>query len=274
MPDPALRLEAVSHRFHTGTPNEVQALDSIDLELAGGSFTAVLGANGSGKSSLLGAIAGSLTPSSGRVYLGGQEITLWPERRRSQAIGRVFQNPFMGTSSDLSIAENLVLAARRGGRHGMTGALGPERRASIRERVALLGMGLEDRLDTPVGWLSGGQRQALTVLMATIVPPTLLLLDEHTAALDPRSADLVIRLTQELVTAGRFTTLMVTHSMAQAVQLGDRVLVMHRGRVMHDIAEPLGQRVGVDGLLQLFDQLRWADRLDESAAEMLRAGYV
>jgi putative ABC transport system ATP-binding protein len=208
MPDIALRLDAVSHRFHPGTPNEIRALDSVNLELARGTSTAVLGTNGSGKSSLLGAIAGSLAPTSGRIYLGEQEVTHWPESRRAQLIGRVFQNPFTGTSSDLSVAENLMLAARRGARHWLARALSAERRRVMRDRVASLGMGLEDRLDTPIGWLSGGQRQALTVLMATMVRPALLLLDEHTAALDPRSAELVTGLTQELIAAGGLTTLM------------------------------------------------------------------
>jgi putative ABC transport system ATP-binding protein len=244
------------------------------LEVAQGTFSVVLGANGSGKSSLLGAIAGTLPLAGGRVYLDGREVTHWTEWRRARMIGRVFQNPFTGTASDLSVAENLMLAARRGGRRGLRLALSSDRRRAIREQVARLGMGLEDRLDTPIGWLSGGQRQALTVLMATIVRPSLLLLDEHTAALDPRSAELVISLTQELIAAGGLTTLMVTHSMTQAVQLGDRVLVMHRGRLVYDIPEVRRQRLAGDDLLQLFDQLRWADRLDESAAEMLRHGYV
>jgi len=274
MPDIALRLEAVSHRFHPGTPHEVRALDAVDLELERGTFTVVLGANGSGKSSLLGAIAGSLTATSGRIYLGGQEVTHWPERRRAHLIGRVFQSPFTGTSSGLSIAENLLLAARRGAWHGLARALSPDRRRAIREKVTLLGMGLEDRLDAPIGWLSGGQRQAVTVLMATMVRPTLLLLDEHTAALDPRSAELIIRLTRELITAAELTTLMVTHSMTQALQLGGRVLVMHHGRLACDLRVTGGQRLREDDLLQVFDQLRWADRLDESSAEMLRQAYV
>jgi putative ABC transport system ATP-binding protein len=274
MPEIALRLEAVSHVFHRGTPNEVRALDTVDLELVRGSFTVVLGTNGSGKSSLLGAVAGSLAQGHGRVYLDGQEVTHWTEPRRAHLIGRVFQNPFTGTASDLSVAENLTLAARRGGQRWLRPALGSERRREIREKVARLGMGLEDRLDTPIGLLSGGQRQALTVLMATMVRPTLLLLDEHTAALDPRNAELVIRLTQEVITAGGLTTLMVTHSMPQAVQLGDRVLVMHRGRLVYDIPELRRQRLVEDDLLQLFDQLRWADRLDDSAAAMLRRAYV
>jgi putative ABC transport system ATP-binding protein len=274
MPDTALRLEAVSQVFHPGTPNEVRALDAVDLALVRGSFTVVLGTNGSGKSTLLGAIAGSLGQARGRVFLDGQEMTHWPEQRRARLIGRVFQHPFTGTASDLSVAENLTLAARRGGRRWLRPALGADRREAIREQVARLGMGLEDRLDTPIGLLSGGQRQALTVLMATIRRPSLLLLDEHTAALDPRSAELVVRLTQDVIRAGGLTTLMVTHSMAQAVRLGDRVLVMHRGRLAYDMAEFRRQRLGEQDLLQLFDQLRWADRLDQSAAEMLRRAYV
>ena len=274
MPEIALRLEAVSHVFHRGTPNEVRALDAIDLELERGTFTVVLGTNGSGKSSLLNAIAGSLALTGGRVYLDGQEVTRWPEQRRARLISRVFQNPFTGTASDLSVAENLALAARRGGQRWLRRALGRDQRKALGKTVAKLGMGLEDRLDTPMGLLSGGQRQALTVLMATMVRPTLLLLDEHTAALDPRSAEQVIRLTQSAITLGGLTTLMVTHSMAEAIALGQRVLVMHRGRVAYDLQDLRHQRLAEDDLLQLFDQLRWADRLDGSTAEMLRRTYV
>jgi putative tryptophan/tyrosine transport system ATP-binding protein len=274
MPSPALRLEAVSHVFHQGTPNEVRALDSIGLELEPGAFAVVVGSNGSGKSSLLNAVAGSLALTGGKVYLGGREVTEWPEQRRARLISRVFQNPFTGTASDLSVAENLVLAIMRGERRGLRPAVGRERRRAIQEQVSRLGMGLEDRLDTPIGLLSGGQRQALTVLMATVVRPTLLLLDEHTAALDPRSAEQVIRLTREVISQGGLTTLMVTHSMAQAVQLGERVLVMHRGRVVYDLGDLQHRRLSEDDLLQLFDQLRWAERLDDSAAEMLRRAYV
>jgi putative ABC transport system ATP-binding protein len=274
VPEPALRLEAVSHVFHAGTPNEVRALDAVDLELARGSFTVVLGTNGSGKSSLLGAIAGSLASAGGRVYLDGQDATGWSEQRRARLIGRVFQNPFAGTAADLTVAENLMLAARRGMLRRLRLALGADRRRDIREAVARLGMGLEDRLDTPIGLLSGGQRQALTVLMATMVRPVLLLLDEHTAALDPRSAELVVRLTRNVIAEGALTALMVTHSLSQAVQLGDRILVMHRGRLVYDIAELRRQRLAEGDLLQLFDQLRWAERLDERAAQMLREGYV
>lgn len=270
----ALRLEAVSHAFHAGTPNEVRALDSVELELERGTFTVVLGTNGSGKSSLLNAIAGSLALTEGHILLDGREITQWPESRRARLISRVFQNPFTGTAADLTVAENLALAEGRGGRRWLRRTLDRDRRAALENTVAELGMGLEDRLDTPIGVLSGGQRQALTVLMATMVRPSLLLLDEHTAALDPRSAEQVIRLTRRAVTAGNLTTLMVTHSLSEAVRLGDRVLLMHRGRVAYDLRETRRRRVRENDLLQLFDQLRWADRLDESAAEMLRRAYV
>jgi putative ABC transport system ATP-binding protein len=273
MPDTALRLQLVSAAFHAGSPTEVRALEAVDLELPRGTFAVVVGTNGSGKSSLLGAIAGSLAVTSGRVILDDEDVTGWSEQRRARLIGRVFQNPFTGTAAELSVAENLMLAARRGARRGLRQALSLERRQMVRDQVARLGMGLEDRLDAPIGWLSGGQRQALTVLMATLVRPTLLLLDEHTAALDPRSAELVVGLTRELVAAGELTTLMVTHSMAQAVQLGDRVLVMHRGRLVHDLAGFRRQRFSEEDLLRLFDQLRWADRLDDSAATMLQHGY-
>jgi putative ABC transport system ATP-binding protein len=270
----ALHLESIAHVFHAGTPGEVRALDGVDLELERGTFTVVLGTNGSGKSSLLNAIAGSLAVSTGRVFLDGWDVTDWPEHRRARSISRVFQNPFTGTASDLSVAENLALASGRGGRRWLRRALDRERRQALRDAVAQLGMGLEQRLDTPIGMLSGGQRQALTVLMATMVRPTLLLLDEHTAALDPRSGEQVIRLTQRAAVAGGLTTLMVTHSMAEAVRLGDRVLVMHRGRIAYDFRDARHRRLAEDDLLQLFDQLRWADRLDESAAAMLRRMYV
>jgi putative ABC transport system ATP-binding protein len=274
MADPALRLSGVTHAFHPGTTNEVVALDRVNLELARGSFTVVLGTNGSGKSSLLNAIAGSLPLTDGRIWVEGTDLTHWPEHRRARLISRVFQNPFAGTAADLSVAENLMLAAQRGGQRWLRPALGGARRETIRDQVARLGMGLEARLDTPIGVLSGGQRQALTVLMATMVRPTLLLLDEHTAALDPRSAEQVVRLTRKAIRASGLTTLMVTHSMAQAVELGDRVLVMHRGRVVHDLPGRQRHRLTEDDLLQLFDQLRWSDRLDEAAAAMLRRSYI
>jgi putative ABC transport system ATP-binding protein len=267
-------LVGISQVFHPSTPSEVRALDAVDLALERGAFTMVLGTNGSGKSSLLNAIAGSLAITSGQVYVDGANVTSWAEQRRAGLISRVFQNPFSGSAAELTVAENLVLAAKRGGGRWLRRALGSEQWRGIRESVARLGMGLEDRLDTPIGLLSGGQRQALTVLMATMVPPKLLLLDEHTAALDPRSAEQVIRLTHDAIVSGGLTALMVTHSMAEAVSLGDRVLVMHRGRIAHDLGDLRHRRLTEDDLLRLFDQLRWADRLDGAAAEMLRRSYV
>jgi len=272
--DAVLRLQHVSHVFHRGTPNQVSALDRVDLELARGSLTVVLGTNGSGKSTLLGAVAGSLGATRGKVFLDGRDVTRWPEQRRAALIGRVFQNPFMGTASNLSVAENMALAGRRGSARLFRRAVTSDGKRAMRERVARLGMGLEDRLDTPMGVLSGGQRQALTVLMATMLRPSLLLLDEHTAALDPRSAELVIGLTQAVITAGTLTTLMVTHSMAQALRLGDRILIMHRGRLAYDLDDVRGLHLTDADLLPLFAQLRWADRLDDSAAALLRRTSV
>jgi len=270
----ALRVEALSHAFHQGTPGEIRALDGVDLALERGTFAAVVGVNGSGKSSLLNAIAGSLPGTHGRIHLDGRDVTGWPEHLRARLIGRVFQSPFTGTAPDLTVAENLALAGGRGGPRWLRRTLGRDRRRQARELLARLEMGLEDRLDTPIGQLSGGQRQAITVLMATIVRPSLLLLDEHTAALDPRSGDQVVRLTRATVAEGGLTTLMVTHSLSQAVHLGDRVIIMHRGRVVHDLTDIRRRRVTESDLLRLFDQLRWADRLDTSAAEMLRRAYI
>ncbi|HSB53929.1 MAG TPA: ATP-binding cassette domain-containing protein [Gemmatimonadales bacterium] len=274
MPETALRLGGLVQLFHAGTGNEVRALDGVDLELARGTFTVVLGSNGSGKSTLLSAVAGSQKLTAGRVELDGRDISRWPEQRRAGLIGRVFQNPFMGTAPDLTVAENLMLASLRGRRHGLGRALKAEKRKMVRDRVAKLGMGLEDRMETPIGWLSGGQRQALTVLMATMVKPSLLLLDEHTAALDPRSAEQVLKLTNDVIVADNLTTLMVTHSMTQAVALAERILVMHRGRIVSDMSTEGGRLIKEDDLLQVFDELRWSDRLDAGAAEMLRHNYV
>jgi putative ABC transport system ATP-binding protein len=189
-------------------------------------------------------------------------------------IGRVFQNPFAGTAPELTVAENLALAAKRGRRRRLGRALGRERRLALRDAVAGLGMGLEDRMDVPIGRLSGGQRQAITVLMATQVVPSVLLLDEHTAALDPRSADVVVEITRRVVQEQALTTLMVTHSLGQASQLGDRILIMHRGRIAYDFRELRRSTLREADLLHLFDELRWADRLDPSATRMLERMWV
>ena len=269
-----LEVSRVFKTFNGGTPNEVRALRGVDLTIDDGSFVIVIGTNGSGKSTLLNAVAGTFFVDRGSITLEGTDITSWPEHRRASLIGRVFQNPFAGTAPDMSIAENVALAARRGQRRGLGWALSPSLRREMHERVQKLGMGLEDRLDNPIGTLSGGQRQALTLLMATWQKPRLLLLDEHTAALDPKSADQVIRLTEEIVSQGRLTTLMVTHSMQQAVKLGDRLVMMNQGKILHDFRGAEKRRLRVDELLSRFEEVRRSEQLDESTAELLRRGYV
>ena len=269
-----LEVRGIAKTFNTGTPNEVRALQGVDLGIDAGAFVIVIGGNGSGKSTLLNAVAGTFLVDAGTIGLDGHELTRWPEHRRAALIGRVFQNPFTGTAPDMTIAENIALAARRGRRRGLGWALGGRFRREMRERVRRLGMGLEERLDNPIGTLSGGQRQALTLLMATWLEPRLLLLDEHTAALDPKSADQVIRLTEEVIARDRLTTLMVTHSMHQAANLGDRLIMMYRGRIIHDFRGAEKRRLRVDDLLARFDEVRRGEQLDESAAALLRRAYV
>lgn len=269
-----LEVEDATKTFGAGTPNEVRALRGVNLDIAEGSFVIVVGMNGSGKSTLLNAVAGSFPLDAGAVRIASHDVTKWPEHRRAKLIGRVFQNPFSGTAPDLSIAENLALASRRGRRRGLSWALGRARRAELHERVRGLGMGLEDRLDNPIGSLSGGQRQALTLLMATWHRPELLLLDEHTAALDPKSADQVIRLSSRAIEEGQLTTLMVTHSMQQATSLGDRLIMMVQGRVLHDFSGAEKRRLRAQDLLDRFEEVRRSERLDEAAADLLRRSYV
>lgn len=269
-----LEISGYSKTFNAGTANEVRPLREVSLTVAEGTFVVVIGTNGSGKSTLLNAIAGTFLPDAGRVCLAGREITNWPEYRRAKLIGRVFQNPFSGTAPGMTIAENLAMARRRGVFPGLGWALDRRILGEFRDRVATLSMGLEDRLDTEIGGLSGGQRQALTLLMATWQRPTLLLLDEHTAALDPRSAERIIQLTSEIVTRERLTTLMVTHSMVQAANLGDRLIMMHRGQVVRDFAGAEKRRQRPEELLGHFDDLRRRELLDQGAADLLRALYV
>ena len=269
-----LDVRRIVKTFNAQTPNEVRALQGVDLSIEEGSFVIVIGGNGSGKSTLLNAVAGTFFVDSGALLLDGTDVTAWPEHRRASMIGRVFQNPFSGTAPSMTIAENLALAARRGKSRGLAWALGPKMRDEFRDRVRRLNMRLEERLDNAIGSLSGGQRQALTLLMATWLKPRLLLLDEHTAALDPKSADQVIALSEEIVARDRLTTLMVTHSMQQAAHLGDRLVMMHRGAVLHDFRGAEKRRLRADELLARFEDVRRADQLDESAAEMLRRLYV
>jgi putative ABC transport system ATP-binding protein len=270
-----LVLEDVHHTYFQGTPNEQRALQGVDLAMEERTFVVVVGNNGSGKSTLLNTIAGTVIPDRGRVLIAGREVTAWPEWRRATMVGRVFQNPMSGTIPHLTVAENLAVAAKRGSRPGvLRNALGRERRRELAERVRDLNLRLEDRLDTPVGALSGGQRQALTLLMATLVRPTILLLDEHTSALDPVSTEQVVRLTERLIRAEGLTTLMVTHSIQQAATLGDRLLIMHRGRIAESIGGARKKQLRVEDLRDIFERLRSADLVDESAAEMVRRLYI
>lgn len=269
-----LHVEQVKKTFHPGTPHEVRALQGVDLRIEPGSFVVVIGTNGSGKSTLLNAVAGAFPVDRGRILLHGRDVTRWPEHRRAKFIGRVFQNPFTGTAPSMTIAENLVLATRRGRPRGLGWALGPATREELRERVQAMGLGLEDRLDNAIGGLSGGQRQSLTLLMATLRRPDLLLLDEHTAALDPKSADQVIRLTDATIRRNQLTTMMVTHSMAQAAGLGDRLVMMVRGRIAWDVQGVEKQRLKPADLLARFEALRHEEQLDETAAAMLERQYV
>lgn len=269
-----LEIRHLSKTFNAGTANELRALQGVDLTVSDGSFVVIIGTNGSGKSTLLNAVAGSFYTDSGAIRLAGADITAWPEHRRAKLIGRVFQNPFTGTAANMSVAENLALAAYRGKPRRLGWPLRHRLLDELHNRVSDLNMGLENRLKSPIGSLSGGQRQALTLLMATWLRPELLLLDEHTAALDPKSADQVIALTDDIIHRDKLTTLMVTHSMQQAANLGDRLIMMHRGRVVQDFQGAEKRRIRVDDLLSRFDEVRRAELLDESTAEMLRRVYV
>ncbi len=255
-------------------PTKCVRLRGFDLTIEPGSFVVVIGTNGSGKSTTLNAVAGTFPIDAGSIRLAGRELSGWPEHRRAELIGRVFQDPLAGTSPSLSIAENLALAAGRGLPRGFRLAVPRHRIAEFRDRVRPLGMGLEDRLDNPIGSLSGGQRQALTLLMATYRRPELLLLDEHTAALDPRSAEQVIRLTEQVVRGQQLTTMMVTHSMAHAASLGDRLVMVHQGRLIFDASGAAKHRLRPNDLLEKFEELRRSDQLDETAAQLLREVYV
>ncbi|MCF6314115.1 MAG: ATP-binding cassette domain-containing protein [Verrucomicrobiales bacterium] len=269
-----LKITGIHKTFNPGTINEVHALRGVDLTIEEGSFVVVLGMNGSGKSTLLNAVAGSFRVDEGSIKLDDRDVTKWPEHRRAAMIGRVFQNPFSGTAPDMSIAENFAMAASRGKTRGLGWALSKGLMDALRDRVATLKMGLEDRLDNAIGSLSGGQRQALTLLMASWIKPSLLLLDEHTAALDPKSADQVIELSKEVIEKDGLTTLMVTHSMQQAVNLGDRIIMMHRGQIAHDFRGAEKKRLRAEDLLDCFEEIRRREQLDESAAAMLEQLYI
>ncbi len=249
-----LKLVNVKKVFNAGTVNEKVALDGVSLTVENGEFATIIGSNGAGKSTLFNCIGGSFIVDEGSVYLDDCDITFMPEYRRAVQIGRLFQDPMRGTAPHMTIEENLALAylrtARR--RSSVFSRISSRERALFRERLSLLDMGLEDRMKQPVGLLSGGQRQALTLLMATLVPPKILLLDEHTAALDPATADKVIALTKQVVEENHLACLMITHNMHSALELGNRTLMMDEGRIVLDISGEERAGLTVDGLLERF----------------------
>lgn len=244
-----LKLKNVVKTFNPGTVNERTALDNVSLEVKKGDFISIIGANGAGKSTLFGAIGGSFFTDSGVIVLDGEDITLRPEHLRSRDIGRLFQDPRLGTAPNMTIEENLALAAGRG---GWFSTLSKRDRDFFREKLSVLGMGLEDRLQHPVGLLSGGQRQALTLMMATINPPKLLLLDEHTAALDPATAEKVLEITRSTVEENGLTCLMITHNMLSALELGNRTLMMSAGKIIFDTEGEAREKLEVSDLLDFF----------------------
>ncbi|MGQ7792519.1 ABC transporter ATP-binding protein [Faunimonas sp. B44] len=251
-----IEVDSLSVVFNKGTPLERRALRGISLRVDTGEFCCVIGSNGAGKSTLLGAIAGDVMPASGRIVLAGRDVTRLPAERRAGLVARVFQDPLAGSCGALSIAENLALAAARGGRRGLSPALGRIRSEAIRARVAELGIGLEDRLGVPMGSLSGGQRQALSLIMATLAPSSIVLLDEHTAALDPANAEFVLELTTRLAERFALTVLMVTHSMRQALDLGSRTLMLHEGQIIFDMSGAERTSLSVEDLIERFRQAR------------------
>ena len=247
-----LELVNVRKTFNPRTVNEKVALDGVNLRLADGDFVTVIGGNGAGKSTMLNAIAGVWPIDNGRIAIDGYEITHLSEHRRAALLGRVFQDPMTGTAATMQIEENLALAARRGQRRTLKIGITRQERAAYRDKLATLGLGLEDRMTAKVGLLSGGQRQALTLLMATLKKPKLLMLDEHTAALDPRTAAKVLELSRQIVEENRIMTLMVTHNMRDAIQYGNRLIMMNAGRVILDIAGEGKKRLTVEMLMSAF----------------------
>ncbi|MBO7663853.1 MAG: ABC transporter ATP-binding protein [Clostridia bacterium] len=250
-----LILRNVQKTFNPGTTMQKTALSGITLTLHKGDFVTVIGGNGAGKSTMLNAIAGTFPVDSGDISLNGREITHLPEHRRAIFLGRVFQDPMTGTAASMNIEENLALAIRRGQKRGLRWGISSRERALYREKLASLELGLENRMGSRVGLLSGGQRQALTLLMATLKKPELLLLDEHTAALDPKTAEKVLRLTNQLIQENGLTALMVTHNMKDALALGNRTIMMHEGNTILDLDAEQKRHMTVEDLLAQFEKV-------------------
>lgn len=247
-----LEIKNVHKTFNPGTINEKKALCGIDLVLNEGDFVTVIGGNGAGKSTMLNMIAGVYPVDCGNILIDGTDVTGMPEHKRAKFLGRVFQDPMMGTAADMEIVENLSIAARRGKRRSLKWGVTKKEQAAYKEMLASLELGLEDRLTTKAGLLSGGQRQALTLLMATLKKPKLLLLDEHTAALDPKTAKKVLDMTQKIVDEHHLTTLMITHNMADAIRVGNRLIMMNAGKIIYDVSGEEKKQLTTAQLLEKF----------------------
>ncbi len=250
-----LKVDSISKTFNAGTVNEKKALNGLSLELKEGDFVTVIGGNGAGKSTLLNALAGTWFVDSGRIYIDGVDVTKKPEHKRAAYLGRVFQDPMMGTAATMGIDENLALAARRGKLRGLRSGITKAERENYRELLATLDLGLEDRITSKVGLLSGGQRQAVTLLMASLKKPKLLLLDEHTAALDPKTAAKVLETTDKIVNSDHLTTLMITHNMKDAIAHGNRLIMMNSGKIVLDISGEAKKKLTVEDLLEQFTKV-------------------
>ena len=251
-----LDVKEIRKTFNAGTVNEKKALQGLNLHLNDGDFVTVIGGNGAGKSTMLNAIAGVWPVDSGSIVIDGVDVTKQPEYKRAKYIGRVFQDPMVGTAANMQIQENLAIASRRGKFPSLAWSSKAKQNEMFREMVAELDLGLEDRLTSKVGLLSGGQRQAITLLMATLSQPKLLLLDEHTAALDPKTAAKVLELTERIVNRDHLTTLMITHNMKDALRYGNRLIMLHNGNIIIDVAGEEKARLDVPDLLKMFEQAR------------------
>ena len=258
-----LVIDSVSKTFNPGTVNEKTALNGVSLTLGDGEFVTVIGGNGAGKSTLLNAVAGVWPVDSGSISIGGADVTKLPEHKRAKYIGRVFQDPMMGTAATMQIEENMALAARRGKARTLRPGITRDEREHYREMLKILDLGLEDRLTSKVGLLSGGQRQALTLLMAALRKPDLLLLDEHTAALDPKTAAKVLEATERIVQKDKLTTLMITHNMRDAIVHGNRLIMMYEGRIAIDVSGEEKKKLTVETLLNMFSKVSGSDEADD-----------
>lgn len=258
-----LQIENLHQIFNEGEINEVYALRGINLQLENKEFVTVIGSNGAGKSTLFNAIAGEFVPSNGRILLDGIDVTKWAEHKRAALVGRVFQNPFHGTAANMTIAENMSLAMLRTQNLGLRLGVNRVRRQKLADLLEPVGLGLEKRLDDKVALLSGGQRQAMTLLMASLSSPKLLLLDEHTAALDPATAVRILEITQKVIAEQQLATLMITHNMQQALTYGTRTLMLHKGEIVLDIAQEERQGLTVQGLVDKFSEVRHEALMDD-----------